>query len=124
MSFFERYLAAVDGPEPLTSLDLVAADVEFTILWSDEKTTTEIVGGYEDLRRFIEASQGRTRWRHHILSSSADGDTEFATGETRYADGTRVGTFMVLAQLDGDGRMLRYMAARTLVSRFSRFSAP
>jgi hypothetical protein len=25
MSFFERYFAALDGPEPLTSLELVSA---------------------------------------------------------------------------------------------------
>jgi hypothetical protein len=118
--FFERYFAAVDGPAPLTSLDLVADDLHFSILWSDERDTTEIVGGREDLRRFIEASEGRTRWRHHILSNSRDGDTEVATGETRYADGTRVGTFMVFAQLDEAGRMVRYMAARTPVERFSR----
>ena len=31
MSYFERYFAALDGPEPYTSLDLVSDDVQFAI---------------------------------------------------------------------------------------------
>ena len=31
MSFFERYFAALDGPDPHSSLELVAETVEFTI---------------------------------------------------------------------------------------------
>ena len=34
VSFFERYFAALDGPDPYTSLELVAEDVEFTIQWA------------------------------------------------------------------------------------------
>ena len=35
MSFFERYFAALDGPDPHSSLELVADDVEFAIQWAD-----------------------------------------------------------------------------------------
>ena len=31
MSFFERYFAALDGPDPHSSLELVAENVEFSI---------------------------------------------------------------------------------------------
>jgi hypothetical protein len=119
MSFFERYFAALDGPEPLSSLELVAEDVHFCILWSADGKTTEVTGGREDLRRFIEAGDDWRDWRHHILWSARDGDTEFAAGETRYDDGRRIGTYMVFAQLDAAGRMVRYMAARTPVTQFS-----
>ena len=34
MSFFERYFAALDGPDPHSSLELVAEDVEFSIQWA------------------------------------------------------------------------------------------
>ena len=34
MSFFERYFAALDGPDPYTSLELVADNVEFCIQWA------------------------------------------------------------------------------------------
>ncbi len=119
MGFFERYFAALDGPDPLSSLELVAHDARFSILWSADGSTTEIVGGREDLRRFIEAGDDWRGWRHHILWSAGDGDGEFAAGETRYDDGTKIGTYTVFAQLDGDGRMSRYMAARTPVASFS-----
>jgi hypothetical protein len=34
-------------------------------------------------------------------------------GETRYDNGERIGTFLAVAQLDSDGRMARYMVARS-----------
>jgi hypothetical protein len=119
MTFFERYFAALDGPDPLSSLDLVAEDVRFVIHWSNEGKVAEFTGGREDLRRFIEAGDEWREWRHHIFWSARDGDSEFAAGETRYGDGRRIGTYMVFAQLDEDGRMVRYFAARTPVSEFS-----
>jgi hypothetical protein len=119
VSFFERYFAALDGPDPFSSLDFVAQDVRFVIHWSADGKTTEFTGGREDLRRFIEAGQEWRGWRHHVLFSGRDGDSEFAAGETRYEDGRRIGTYMVFAQLDDEGRMVRYMAARTPVDHFS-----
>jgi hypothetical protein len=39
---------------------------------------------------------------------------EFALGETRWDEsGERIGTFLAVAQLGADGRMRRYMVART-----------
>ena len=52
-------------------------------------------------------------WAHHVLHAAATGDVEFALGETRYDDGERIGTFLAVAQLDADGRMVRYMVARS-----------
>jgi hypothetical protein len=119
VSFFEQYFAALDGPDPFSSLDFVAEDLRFVIHWSNDGQIAEFTGGREDLRRFIEAGDDWREWRHHIFWSARDGDSEFAAGETRYEDGRRIGTYMVFAQLDGDGRMVRYFAARTPISEFS-----
>jgi hypothetical protein len=54
-----------------------------------------------------------TGWAHHVLSSGTSGDVEFALGETRHDSGERIGTFLAVAQLDADGRMVRYMVARS-----------
>jgi hypothetical protein len=52
-------------------------------------------------------------WAHHVLFGGTAGDVEFALGETRYDGGERIGTFLAVAQLDADGRMHRYMVARS-----------
>jgi ketosteroid isomerase-like protein len=114
MSFFERYFAALDGPDPQSSLELVADDVEFSIQWSrgSDGGSSQFVGGRAELRSFIDAGD-MSDWAHHVLFSGADGDVEFALGETRYDSGERIGTFLAVAQLDRDGRMVRYMVARS-----------
>jgi hypothetical protein len=114
MSFFERYFAALDGPDPYSSLDLVAESVAFTIQWADSagSGSRQFVGGRDELRRFIDAGDTRG-WAHHILFGDSVGDVEFALGETRRDGGERIGTFLVVAQLDDDGLMVRYMVARS-----------
>jgi hypothetical protein len=115
MTFFERYFAVLDGPEPYASLDLVADEVEFSIQWAKgaDRASRQFVGGREELRAFIDAGD-TTGWAHHVLFSGSAGDVEFALGETRYDDsGQRIGTFLAVAQLDAEGRMVRYMVARS-----------
>jgi ketosteroid isomerase-like protein len=114
MSFFERYFAALDGPDPHSSLDLVAEDVEFAIQWARgaDRDSRQFVGGRTELRAFIDAGD-MSDWAHHVLFSGGDGVVEFALGETRRDSGERIGTFLAVAQLDDAGRMVRYMVART-----------
>jgi hypothetical protein len=114
MSFFERYFAALDGPDPCSSLELVAEDVQFSIQWADgtDRASRQFLGGFAELRAFIEAGDMR-RWAHYVLHAGTDGATEFALGETRYDSGERIGTFLAVAELDADGRMRRYMVARS-----------
>jgi hypothetical protein len=114
VSFFERYFAALDGPDPHSSLELVAEHVEFSIQWAGgtERASRQFVGGREELRGFIDAGD-MSGWAHHVLSGGGAGDVEFALGETRYDSGERIGTFLAVAQLDADGRMVRYMVARS-----------
>jgi hypothetical protein len=123
MRFFERYFEALDGPDPFSSLEFVSEDLRFSIHWSENGKSREFTGGREELRQFIEAGDDWRDWRHHIFWSARQGDTEFAFGETRYDDGRGIGTYMVAAQLDADGRMVRYMAARTPVTEFSSIGA-
>jgi hypothetical protein len=113
VTFFERYFAALDGPDPYSSLELVGEGVEFSIQWArDAERSRQFVGGLAELRAFIEAGD-MTGWAHHVLSSGTSGDVEFALGETRHDSGERIGTFLAVAQLDADGRMVRYMVARS-----------
>ena len=121
MSFFERYFAALDGPDPYTSLEFVAEDVEFTIQWArgTDGASRQFVGGRGELRAFIDAGD-MTGWAHHVLFAGGADGVEFALGETRRDGGERIGTFLAVAQLDGDGRMLRYMVARSPAIAFER----
>jgi hypothetical protein len=124
MTFFARYFEALDGPDPQSSLELVAEDVEFAIQWAAgaDRKSSQFVGGLEQLRAFIDAGD-MTDWAHHILWSGADDGVEFALGETRYDSGERIGTFLAVAELDEDGRMRRYMVARTPALSFQRHDA-
>jgi hypothetical protein len=114
MSFFERYFAALDGPDPHSSLELVAEDVAFSIQWAGgaDRASRQFVGGLAELRAFIDAGE-MGGWAHHVVFGGTSGDVEFALGETRYESGERIGTFLAVAQLDGAGRMQRYMVARS-----------
>ena len=114
MSFFERYFAALDGPDPHSSLDLVADEVDFSIQWARgaDRDSRQFVGGRAELRAFIDAGD-MSDWAHHVLFSGGDGGVEFALGETRRDSGERIGTFLAVTQLDDAGRMVRYMVART-----------
>ncbi len=121
MSFFERYFAALDGPDPHSSLELVAEHVEFSIQWAAgaDRGSRQFVGGIDELRAFIDAGDTRG-WAHHILFGGTAGDVEFALGETRHDDsGERIGTFLAVAQLDAGGQMARYMVARSPAISFA-----
>src|SRR5580704_7618691 len=115
MSFFERYFELLDGPDPYSSLDLVADDVAFSIQWAadESRKSSQFLGGKAELRGFVDAGD-MDGWAHHVVHSGVSGDIEFALGETRWDEsGERIGTFLAVAELDGDGRMRRYMVARS-----------
>jgi hypothetical protein len=52
-------------------------------------------------------------WAHHVLRSGEDDGVAFALGETRRDSGERIGTFLAVAELDAEGRMRKYLVART-----------
>ena len=120
MTFFERYFERLDGDDPHSALELVAGDVEFSIQWAAaaDRKSSQFLGGVNELRRFTDAGDMQG-WGHHVIWSGTDGDVEFALGETRHDEsGERIGTFLAVAQLDGDGRMRRYIVARTPALEF------
>jgi hypothetical protein len=119
MTFFERYFERLDGPDPHSSLELVAEDVEFSIQWAGggDRRSSQFVGGRDELRGFIDLGD-MDGWAHYVVFGGTDGDVEFALGETRYDNGERIGTFLAVAQLDAEGRMRRYMVARSPVLEF------
>ena len=121
MTFFERYFELLDGPDPHSSLELVAEDVEFSIQWAadDSRKSSQFLGGLDELRGFIDAGDTEG-WAHYVLHSGVSGDVEFALGETRWDIGERIGTFLAVAELDESGRMRRYMVARSPVLAFAR----
>ncbi len=113
-TFFERYFERLDGPDPRSSLELVAENVEFSIQWAADtsRKSSQFLGGLAELRGFID--MGDTEgWAHHVLHSGTSGDIEFALGETRWDSGERIGTFLAVAELDEAGRMRKYMVARS-----------
>jgi hypothetical protein len=124
MTFFERYFEALDGPDPHSSLDLVAEDVEFSIQWAAgaDRKSSQFVGGLEELRGFIDAGD-MEGWAHYVMWSGVSDGVEFALGETRYESGERIGTFLAVAQLDVSGRMRRYMVARSPALAFPKADA-
>jgi len=121
MSFFERFFAALDGPDPHSALELVTDDLEFAIQWAPdgERKSHQLLGGPAELRKMIDAGD-MADWAHHILQSGGDQRVEFALGETRWAGGERIGTFLCVAELADDGRMRRYMVARSPAISFDR----
>jgi len=125
MSFFERYFAALDGPQPHSALDLVSDDVEFVIEWASgsDRKATQLRGGKDELRASIDAGGDMAGWAHYLLRSERDGDMEFALGETRHDDGSFIGTFLAVGHLDADDRLIRYMVARSPAIRFPKAPA-
>jgi hypothetical protein len=94
MSFFQRFFAALDGPAPVSSLDLVADEMRYAIFWTQ--------------------SAGVRTWTHHLTRTAVVDGVEMVVGETRDNEsGERAATFVAAAELDQDGRMTRYMVART-----------
>jgi hypothetical protein len=117
--FFERFFAALDGPKPEAAMALVAGNLEFSILWAgdDGRDAKQFRGGPVELRGFTAAGD-MEGWAHHVLQWSREGAGEVALGETRWADGRHIGTFVCAAELDGDGRMRRYLVGRSPAIRF------
>ncbi len=117
--YFADFFARLDGPAPLSALDLVADDAQFALLYAagTDDRSRQFVGGPAELQAFTEAGDMRG-WSHHVLRGVHVDDVELVVGETRWDDGRHIGTFVCAAQLDGGGRMVRYLTGRTPGLRF------
>lgn len=101
-----EYYRRLDGPQPLTGLDLVHPDLEFLIALPGSSST----GGRGDLAAYVDGrgEAGRRR-RHNVLRRARDGDVEFVAGEI-LQDGARSGTFVGVVRLAPDGAFDRYLS--------------
>jgi hypothetical protein len=117
--FFRRYFEALDGPEPLSALEFVSDDLEFSILFSTktDERSRQFVGGPDELRSFTEAGD-MEGWAHHVLAAAVVDGVEIVLGETRRDDGTHLGTFVNAGRVGEDGRMTHYLTARSPGIRF------
>ncbi|MGW4527551.1 nuclear transport factor 2 family protein [Amycolatopsis sp. NPDC004378] len=100
----EDYYARLDGPEPLSALDLVEPEVEFLIALPGN----EIRGsGSADLKDYITARPAVGR-RHHVRRRGVDGDLELVYGIITEGDGRGTGSFSAVAEVSPAGRVRRY----------------
>jgi hypothetical protein len=107
-----RFYEVLDGPDPYRSIDMLADDLRFSILFSTESgEASDFAGGRAEFDEYM-AQRGSPEWTHHVLLESAHDQAELVLGETRQ-DGAVVATFVAAIRLDADGRISRYMVARS-----------
>jgi ketosteroid isomerase-like protein len=107
-----RFYALLDGPDAARTLDMLAEDLQVSILFSDERSgAREFAGGREQYDAYM-AQRGAPAWTHHVLAELVDGDLEIVLGETRL-DGAQLASFVAAVQLDADGRISRYLVGRS-----------
>lgn len=100
----EDYYARLDGPEPLSALELVEPRVEFLIaLPGNEVRGT----GLADLTAYITARPDVGR-RHHVRRRGVDGELEMVYGLITEGDGRGTGSFSAAAEISPAGRVARY----------------
>jgi ketosteroid isomerase-like protein len=107
-----RFYELLDGPEAARTLDMLADDLQVSILFSDARTgAREFAGGREEYDAYM-AQRGTPSWTHHVLAELVDGDVEIVLGETR-VDGAQLASFVAAVELDADGRISRYLVGRS-----------
>ena len=102
----------LDGPDAEHSLDMLAADLRFSILFSNGPgEAQDFAGGRAEFDAYM-AQRGAPTWKHHVLAELTDGDLEVVFGETRQ-DGAALASFVAAVRLDADGRISRYIVGRS-----------
>jgi ketosteroid isomerase-like protein len=107
-----RFYELLDGPDAARTLDMLADDLQVSILFSDGRAgAREFAGGREEYGAYM-AQRGTPSWTHHVLAELVDGDIEVVLGETR-VDGAQLASFVAAVELDIDGRISRYLVGRS-----------
>jgi hypothetical protein len=105
------FLGALDE-RPLEVVPMLAPDMQFAILWSDEKGVHEFAGALDEYHGYL-AQREPEGQLHHLALTARSGRTEVALGyTTRY--GVELGTFTMWLQADEQERVQRFFAGRTL----------
>jgi ketosteroid isomerase-like protein len=107
-----RYYAVLDAGESAAALEMLAADLRFSILFSTpDGTTREFAGGRAEFDAYM-AQRGAPEWTHHVIHATSRGALEIAFGETR-GDGAHVATWVAAVRVDAGGLIDRYMVGRS-----------
>ncbi|QFU91078.1 nuclear transport factor 2 family protein [Amycolatopsis sp. YIM 10] len=102
----EDYYERLDGPEPLSGLELVEPGIEFLIAMPGN----EVRGaGLADLEAYI-AGRPAVGRKHSVRRRGADGDLEMVYGVVLEGDGRGTGSFSSVALLSPANRVARYQA--------------
>jgi hypothetical protein len=101
-----NYFARLDGPDPMTGLELAEPDVEFLLALPDRELRGS---GLADLRAYI-AGRPAVGRKHVILRSCVDGDLEMVYGVVTEGDGQGTGSFVSVGLVSPAGRLARYQA--------------
>ncbi|MGI5128022.1 nuclear transport factor 2 family protein [Pseudonocardia sp. CA-107938] len=102
----DEYLARLDGPEPLSGLELVEPDIEFLIALPGR----EVAGsGRAELGAYI-AGRPAVGRRHHLVRRGNDGDLEMVYGYISEGDGHGTGSFVSVGLVSPERRLARYQS--------------
>jgi len=116
VSALRRLFAVIDGPDAARSVELLADDLRFSVVFSTGPGDARDFAG--DRRAFDAylAQRGSPSWTHHVVAESAHSvegrDVELVLGETRQG-GATVASFVAAAQLTPDGLIDRYLVGRS-----------
>jgi hypothetical protein len=111
-SFWRRYFAQLDGPEPERAVDMLAPDFRFSILFSQGLgDADDFSGGHAEFKEYMDQRAAGT-FTHHVIEEARAVDVEFVLGEVRRGD-VVLATFVAAARLDDGGRMCRYITGRS-----------
>jgi hypothetical protein len=115
-----RLFEVIDGPDPARCVELLAADLRFSVVFSTGGGDTRDFAGDRPAFDDYLAQRGAPTWTHHVLAESAhrvrEGsacrDVEVVLGETRQSSES-VATFVAAVRLAADGRIDRYIVGRS-----------
>jgi hypothetical protein len=111
-----RLFAIIDGPDAASCVDLLAADLRFSVVFSTGPGEAQDFAGDRDAFDAYLAQRGAPTWTHHVLAESAHSvqgrDVEIVLGETRQ-DGATVASFVAAVRLAPDGLVDRYIVGRS-----------
>ena len=100
------YFARLDGPDPMSGLELTEPDVEFLLALPDREVRGS---GLDDLTAYI-AGRPAVGRKHVILRSSTDIDLEMVYGLVTEGDGQGTGSFVSVGLVSPGGRLARYQS--------------
>jgi hypothetical protein len=100
------YFARLDGPDPMSALELAEPDIEFLLALPDREVRGS---GLDDLTAYISGRPAVGR-KHVVLRSSTDGDLEMVYGLVTEGDGHGTGSFVSVGLISPTGRLARYQS--------------